>query len=374
LHFIPHGRPWSEALRSLRSALLFLTFTILAQTADPAKDAQRAQELVVAGRFDEAVRIYRDLVQRTPGNPLLLQNLCIAEYSARQYRDAIGHATAALKLQSDLIPARLLLGGSYLELGEFGNAVAALKPAVEANPRDRNGRLMLGEALLESGQAAAAVEHFQSAAEMLPDNPRVWFGLGRAMEALGKSADAKHAWDRLMALPASLESHLHTAEVHRAEGRWRDAAVEWREALRRSPDKAKIRVGLGEALFRSRDYSAAIDTLKPLLASESAEVQFLYGASLLNLQQPVEAMPYLQAAVARDASLLPARAALGQALLQTGKPEEAIPFLAGAASTDQDGSIHFQLFRAYQLTHREAEARRALAEYQRFRASPGARP
>ena len=115
-------------------------------------------------------------------------------------------------------------------------------------------------------------------------------------------------------------------------------------------------------------------TLQPLLTSEGAEAQFLYGASLLNLQQPVEAIPYLRAAIAHDARLLPAGAALGQSLLQTGKAEEAIPLLAGAVSVDQDGSTHFQLYRAYQLTGQEAEARQALADYRRFRASLAARP
>jgi predicted Zn-dependent protease len=133
-------------------------------------------------------------------------------------------------------------------------------------------------------------------------------------------------------------------------------------------------MGLGEALFRSRDYEAAMATLKPLLNSSSAEAQFLYGASLLNLQQPVEAIPYLREAIARDARLPAARAALGQALLQTGKSGEAIPLLEGALSADEDGSTHFQLFRAYQLTHRDADARRALAEFQRFRASLAPRP
>jgi hypothetical protein len=61
-------------------------------------------------------------------------------------------------------------------------------------------------------------------------------------------------------------------------------------------------------------------------------------------------------------------------LLQTGKPEEAIPWLEGAVSVDRDGSIHFQLYRAYRLTHREADARQALAAYQRLRASLGTAP
>jgi predicted Zn-dependent protease len=178
----------------------------------------------------------------------------------------------------------------------------------------------------------------------------------------------------LMVLPTSFESHLHAAEVHSAEQRWREAALEWREALRLAPEKPAIRVGLGEALFRSRDYQASMAALQPLLGSDSAEVQFLYGASLLNLQQPLDAVPYLREAIARDARLLPASAALGQALLQTGKAGEAIPLLQAAVSADRDGSIHFQLFRAYQLTHRDAEAKRALADYQRFRASLPARP
>jgi predicted Zn-dependent protease len=110
------------------------------------------------------------------------------------------------------------------------------------------------------------------------------------------------------------------------------------------------------------------------LSGSNAEAQFLYGASLLNLQQPVEAIPYLKGAIARDARLVAARAALGQALLQTGKAAEAIPLLSGAVSADEDGSIHFQLFRAYQLAHRDDDAKRALLDYQRFRASLPTRP
>ena len=194
-------------------------------------------------------------------------------------------------------------------------------------------------------------------------------GLGRAYEALGQNKAASDAWGRLLALPPSVEWHLHTAQVHDAAQRWRAAAAEWRAALAAAPENRQARMGLGWALFRSRDYDAAMDTVRPLLRGEDAGVQFLYGASLLNLQQPADAIPYLRAAIARDAGLLPARAALGQGLLQNGHAEEAIPLLREAIAMDADGNTHFQLFRAYQLTHREAEAREALADYQRFRSS-----
>jgi len=352
-----------------------LSCALFAQAPDQGQ-ARRAQEALAAGKAGEAIRIYQDLLANSPRNPILLMNLCVAEYTDRHYRDAVLHATAALQLQPDLLPARLFLGASQLELGDFAEAILSLRLVVSANPRERNARVMLGEALLKAGRPAEALEELRAAAEMLPDNPRVWYGLGRAHEALGQTSRAHEAWGRLAALPPSLEQHLHAAEVLSAGQRWREAVPEWQEALRMAPEKAAIRVGLGEALFRSRDYPAAMAALQPLLGGESdgAEAKFLYGASLLNLQQPVDAIPLLRAAIARDPGLLPARAALGQALLQTGNAPDAIPLLEAALSVDQDGSIHFQLFRAYQLSHRDAEAQRARADYRRFRESLAARP
>jgi predicted Zn-dependent protease len=229
---------------------------------------------------------------------------------------------------------------------------------------------MLGEALIGAKRSDEAVQHLRAASAMLPDNPRVWYQLARAYDAVGQPAAAREAWDHLMALPPSFESRVHTAEVHASESRWREAAKEWTEALSLAPAKTSVRVALAWSLFRSRDYDAAMSALKPLLTPQStAEVKFLYGASLLNLQQPAEALPHLRAALAQDPHMVPARAALGQALLQTGKPEDAIPLLKESLSADEDGTTHFQLFRAYQLTNRKTEARKALAEYQRFQAA-----
>jgi predicted Zn-dependent protease len=334
---------------------------------------ERARQLLASGQAAEAAVIFRQLSHAQPGNADLLLNVSIAEYKAGRFREAAESAAAALERAPDLAPARLFLGASYLELGDFSKAVESLERVIAANPNERNGRLMLGEALLGARHPDAALDHFHAAATMLPDNSRVWYGLGRAYEAVGNKDLAGQAWERLVSLPPSLESHLHAAELHEAAERWREAAKEWQQALHLAPEKRGVRLGLAWSLFRSRDYEPAMATLKPLLADgPSAEVQFLFGASLLNLQQPAEAMPYLRAALARDPRLLPARAALGQALLQVGKAADAIPLLEESVSADRDGSVYFQLFRAYQLTNRTDDAKRALAAYQRLRSSASA--
>jgi tetratricopeptide (TPR) repeat protein len=352
-------------------SLMFMACVSFAQNTDE----ERARQLLTSGHPAEAAAIYQDLARANPANANLLLNLSIAEYKAGHFRESAESATAALKLNPNLAPASLFLGASLLELGEFTQSGESLERAVAADPKDRNARLMLGEALLRAGRAAAALEHLQAAADMLRANPRVWYALGRAYEALGRKEAAADAWRTLLALPSSFESHVHAAEVNDAEHRWREAAGEWRQASEFAPHSRTARIGLAWSEFRSRNYDAAMAVLKPLLKSDdTATVQFLYGASLLNLQQPAEAMPYLRAALAHDPGLLSASAALGQALLQTGQPDEAIPLLKRALAVDQDGSTHFQLFRACQLAGRNADARQALAGYQRLRRSGAAVP
>jgi tetratricopeptide (TPR) repeat protein len=83
---------------------------LFAQTQDPAQEAQRANELVRSGKLDEGISIYDRLVRSFPNNPGLLLNLCIAEFKASRYLDALEHARGALKLKPDLAPADLFLG------------------------------------------------------------------------------------------------------------------------------------------------------------------------------------------------------------------------------------------------------------------------
>ncbi len=347
------------------------TFALLACTlVAQVNDLERARQLLTSGHAAAAAAIYRELAKADARNPELLLNLSIAEYKAGQFGEAAASASAALALKPDLASARLFLGASYLELREFDKAIEPLERVVAANPRERNAQLMLGEAFLGAGRAAPAAEHLRTAAQLLPANPRVWYALGKALESLSRKDEAVDAFKRLSELPPSVESHIHAAEVNDADHRWRDSVAEWKEAVRLSPDNGRARIGLAWALFRARDYEDAKQTLQTLVQEGSdGGVLFLYGAALLNEQRPADALPYLTKAVERDPKLLPARAALGQALLQTGKPAEAIPLLQDGLAVDEDGSTHFQLFRAYQLTNRAADAKKALAAYQRFRES-----
>ena len=156
---------------------------------------------------------------------------------------------------------------------------------------------------------------------------------------------------------------------------YRQAAAEWREALKFAPDNAEAQTGLAWSLFRGGDFARALPLLTDLIKSkpESRDLHFLCGASLLNLDQPEKAVPYLETAARLDPQFLPAQAALGHALLLAGKAADAVPHLQAALPSDEDATVHFQLLRAYQLTGQTGLARQALTAYQEARTSSAAR-
>jgi tetratricopeptide (TPR) repeat protein len=181
-------------------------------------------------------------------------------------------------------------------------------------------------------------------------------------------ADMAHeAYEHLAQLPPSLEAHLHKAKTLDAGGFAREAAAEWREALKLAPRDVHIGTSLAWSLYRADEFDAALSILRDLLdkGTNSRELNFLCGATLLNLDDPENAIPPLESAIRLDGNFLPAHAALGQALLQTGKPALAIPHLKAALPGDEDAKTHFGLLRAYQLTGQTGLAAHAKLEYQK---------
>ena len=95
----------------------------------------------------------------------------------------------------------------------------------------------------------------------------------------------------------------------------------------------------------------------------------LQGKKALDEGRTDEAVPLLERAVGRDPKLLPAQAALGRAYLEAGEMAKAIAPLKAALETDADGSLHFQLARAYRATGQADLASQALAQFQEMRKS-----
>jgi tetratricopeptide (TPR) repeat protein len=209
--------------------------------------SQHAKQAMIAGRFDEATRLYSELARDLPRNPGMLLNLGLAQHSAGHFREAVASFSAALKLKPDLIQAKFLMGVDYQKLGEPARAIGPLGETVEADAGNRIARLELADALLATGRFQDSAKHFQKLTELDPSDARYWQGLGfsylglarRAFEALEKAA------------PDSAYVYALLGNSRAQQQQDRSAFALYRKALEGSPDLPGVHAALAEIYRRS---------------------------------------------------------------------------------------------------------------------------
>jgi len=346
-------------------------------------DAQESlgEALLASGRLGEAVRRFQALSDADPKNSKVWYGLGVCyEGLAQQSFDELAKVAPGSAYWLDLVAeSRLQNKQDYSAFYFYHQALAKM-------PQMRGVHAALAAVYQDAGHADwAAVEEQKERALPAPEcsieKLECAFQAGRLREiadSTARSAEAYYwrtraynqlavdAYVRLGELPPSRETHELKAKIAFNRRQYAEAAREWREALQLSPGDAYLEKELAIALYKSSDLAGAQALFERLLKEQpdSAELNFYLGDTLLNAQQPQAASPYLAKAVLRDPALLPAQRAIGLAYLQTGQAAKAIPHLKAALPVDDDGSLRYQLARAYQMAGEKELAAATLRDYQ----------
>ncbi|MBM3754842.1 MAG: tetratricopeptide repeat protein [Acidobacteria bacterium] len=430
--------------------LLVLLFL---QAADPGALSQQAKTAMAAGRFDEAIGLYSQILKSLPGHPGILLNLCLANHSAGHYAEAVKQCGLTLQKDPKMIPANLFLGAAELKLDRPERAVQPLERYHAAQPNQPVGQLELATAYMMLARFGDAIKLYDALAINTPNDPRVFHGLGRAhvdlsrqiyarltpgsapwaallartkfedqqykaaaelyrqalkmqpdfpgahaalaeiyrqtnepalaeaeakleknfppsgafAEAIGHSAKALDAFQKLEALPPSPELFDIKAESASMKGQHADAAANYKKAFEMKPSEARYERKYALSLSANREFEIAI----PLLKKHA--MPFELGAALLESGDAQSALAPLQAEFKKNPVKPGLRGLLGRALLAAEQPAAALPHLMAAKANDPDGAIHLQLSRAYQRLGRSAEAAEALNVYQSRQAATAPR-
>lgn len=199
-------------------------------------------------------------------------------------RDAQANVTMAEQRVRDaptVAVNRAFLGGAYVEVGRFADAIVQLTEAVKIDDRLADAHADLGTALMAEGRGAEALVHLQRAAALAPKDESLLFNLGNGLKEAGRLNEAAAAYARALAInPDFADAHVNLGALLFSSGRTREALPHFERGARLRPNSAVIHTNYSSALAAAGRFPEALRETRRAL-----ELNPSYPPALENLNR-----------------------------------------------------------------------------------------
>jgi len=176
---------------------------------------------------------------------------------------AIRELQAAHQLNPKHADALKLLAAQYVGARRFQEAIALLRPLVDAAPFDEELHLLLIQAFQSSGDSGSAFDLAQKAARRFPASSQVACWLGFQLQFSGRYQESKKYLREAIALdPSYPVSYYLLADVLLKEENYKEAIGYFRQAIASMPDDAEALMGLSRAWLGLNQTAEALQELQ----------------------------------------------------------------------------------------------------------------
>lgn len=316
-----------------------------------------------------ALREARMATRMAPQSSLARGNLALVLFYAAQPREAEIEARRALQLNADAPVARVALGQALLAQGKTDEAERLAAQSVALDPDLPQARYLLGVANASRRDYVHAARELETSLRLAPEFLPAASTLARVYNLMGRNDDAVATINAL--LPRHRKTHAvqgALAEVLYEQGRYADAASQYRTALEGNPTSALYQDGLARTLIYSNQLNAALVAAQkavsqaPGVSQYHATLGLAYEFSGLRSQaerefrraltlDPRNAFALAQLAYRHEgADLRPGAASFTQGFLLD--PAVSNQLLRGGVRTELSPQAGSQGQRNFGLTHR----------------------
>jgi tetratricopeptide (TPR) repeat protein len=201
-----------------------------------------------AGRVDEAIDIFREVIRKSPRNVNAMRFLAVAYWNEKKKMD---------------------------------DAEALLRRAVEIAPDFTGAWMNLGMVQLEQTKFMDAIHSFQQATHLEPRSATAWGSLGSAFARADLQEDSAKAYARSVELnPGAHHLHMGYAHVLKTLGDQKGSLKAYRAAIAAKPGFGEVYWSMANLKifnFEEEEVTAMEQQLENEELSDSAEIHFRFA-------------------------------------------------------------------------------------------------
>ena len=216
----------------------------------------------------EACRLYRDALERSPGDFELRHNFARLLLRVGEPETSAEQLRMLLARLPDIPKWRQSLGDVLRSKGDFNGAVAEYREAMRIDPGwTKAMHLNIGYTYMQQGRLDEASEHTRLALEMDEDFAQAHLNLATILAQQGRLPEATRHCRRALAIePENSEACHNLGKALAQQQSFEEAAVHLRKTVELRPDHAPSRCSLAYVLEKLRSRSEAIEHYKKALA------------------------------------------------------------------------------------------------------------
>ncbi|WP_130472896.1 tetratricopeptide repeat protein, partial [Candidatus Magnetaquicoccus inordinatus] len=236
--------------------------------SDPATGSTPAQILAQAllahqqGSWQEALRLYQQVLLQDAHNPVALTNLASLYTRLQQYATALN--LYQRRLQAGEVTAEVWFnyGNLQQKMGLQNDAVSSFQTALRLQANLYPAHYNLGNLLRDLGHYDQAIQHYKAALALQPQLPLAQRNLGNLYRQLGQFALAIQHHRLALALPQQNsqqhgENCYNLANALASAEQFAEAVHYYQQATRLLADPVEAWINLGNLQQRAQDAVAA---------------------------------------------------------------------------------------------------------------------
>ncbi len=147
-----------------------------------------------AGRLDEAVKLYKEVLHDNPNNVDALRMLGVIAYASFDIDEAERLFRRAVRIAPDFVSAIIDLGNTLKEQNRFEEAIDCFKRAIKLEPTSVKAHYLLASTLSPAALTYEAIEVYERLLKLRPRHAGALLGLGHMLKTVGRQEEAIKAY------------------------------------------------------------------------------------------------------------------------------------------------------------------------------------
>jgi tetratricopeptide (TPR) repeat protein len=336
------------------------------------KHGRQAAEYLKESKLDLAAAEFKAILAIDPKNVDARGNLGVVQFFRGNYMDAIPELRAAAHAQPRLWKIQALLGMAEKRTGDIAAGRRDLEQAFPNVPQQRikmESGMELIEIYSSSGDLDKAAAIVSDLRKLEPTDEAVLYTAYRIYSDLANESLLSLS----VAAPNSARMHQALAHELAKRGNTTEAIQNYRAALQIDPKLPGLHFELAEMLHTMAAPEARQEAVSEYKAALQAN-QFDEQSECRLAEIALEGGDVNEAKQRYSRSILlqpndpEASIGLAKVYMTMDQPQQAEPLLQRAIKLDPTSSLaHFRLSTVYRLMGRADDAKRELAEYQKYK-------